>query len=177
MLGVEALAAAFLGALGRRVAGGTLNQWFRPNGGRVFGDTPARILFGVAVAILPVLHNWRVALLYIPGIWAGTTVGLFDSIGQGRGSDPYWRSFLGLTLHGIAGVALPALAAWWFGHTWWWLIPSALSISPLYTVGWAITGKDGTLPSLPNGLRGATEIGEALWGAAVGLGCFLAVVW
>lgn len=40
-----------LGALGRRIAGGVLNQWFAKPGARVFGDTPARLLFGVCVAL------------------------------------------------------------------------------------------------------------------------------
>lgn len=170
---LQLILAAILGAIGRRIAGGILNQF--SHNSRVMGDTPARILFGILVAVLPAIHDYRL-LLFIPGIWAGTTISLFNSIGMGRGSDNYWRSFFGLSLHGIAGTILPAIAAYALGDAWLPLVIAGLLIAPCYTLGWSLTGKDGVRPSFPVGLQNAPEIGEALWGACVSVAAMLAVL-
>lgn len=124
---------------------------------------------------MPAWTHWLVPLLLVPGIWAGTTIGNFGSIAMGRGGRPLWLDWLGLMAHGLLGVALPALVLWWWGYAWWWCAASGALISPLYDLGWRISGKVGNR-NLPNGLRGGSELGEAFWGAAVAAGVFLAVI-
>jgi hypothetical protein len=117
------------------VAGGAFQQW----SGIDVGDLPARLFFGLTVGVAALLAGavWWVALALIPAIWVGTTVGNFGGIGMGRSGNPYWRDFGGLTLHGLLGVAAPALLVWWVGHFWPALLLAGLSIAPLYTAGWA----------------------------------------
>lgn len=157
----------FLGAFGRRAAGGALNQWFRPNGPRVMGDTPARLIFGVTVALPAFLCGaiWWQALLLIPAVWVGTTTGNFGSIALGRSGNPWWRDVAGLTLHGVLSALPPALLAIVFGYPWGFMLLSGFLIAPLYELGWIISGKSGNV-KLPVGLKGGAELGEAFWGAA-----------
>lgn len=167
-----------LGALGRRIAGGVLNQWFKPPGERVFGDHPARLIFGVTVAISGLFGGWPAlyAAALIPAIWVGTTIGNFGGIDLGRGNGTYWGDVAALTLHGVGGIATPAILAAWVWHAPGPIFPilaSGFAIGPAYTLGWALSGRIGN-PHFPIGLRGGSELGEAFWGGAVAVGVFLA---
>lgn len=169
--------AALLGAFGRRIAGGILNQWTgHPDSAPLMGDIPARLIFGSCIAAGAAMGGaiWWHALALIPAVWAGTTVGNFGSISQGRGGGSPWSQALGELAHGLAGVALPALGAWWLGYPHWWVLPiGGALIAPSYWLGWTVSGLYGR-PDFPVGLRGGSEIGEALWGACFGCAALLA---
>jgi hypothetical protein len=171
---VAASLAGLLGALGRRVAGGAFQQW----SGVDVGDTPARVFFGWTMAVAAWLADplvWWHPLVLIPLVWIGTTVPNFSSIGMGVAPPrTYWQDFWGLSLHGLLGIAPAALALWWSGYGWCWMVGAGCLIAPLYTIGWRISGLRGKL-SFPVGLQGGTELGEAFWGCATGVAVFLAI--
>ena len=98
---------------------------------------------------------------------------MFSSIDLGKAEGTVPQDIAGLTAHGLLGTVLPAALAWWCGGAPVWLVAAGLLSAPAYWLGWTVAGLRGA-QWLPNGLRGGTEIGEALWGAAVGAGAFLA---
>ena len=162
-----------LGAVGRRVCGGAFQQWT----GKDIGDTPVRLFFGVclgAAALIAGVH-WYYCLALIPVTWVGTVTGNFNSMAMGRGGMSYAHDFFGLSLHGLLSGILPAAGAYFAGYGYVAIAIAALSISPLYTLGWAMTGIQGK-PSWPLGFRSGTEWGELLWGGAMGLGTLVAAV-
>lgn len=163
--------AIVLPGIGRRVCGGAFQQWT----GKNVGDTPARLFFGLTVCLAALLAGvtWWWCLALIPVTWVGTVTGNFGGIAMGRSGNPYWRDFAGMTLHGALSGVLPAAGAWWLGYGWWAIAIAALTIAPLYSIGWMASGKAGN-PKLPLGLRGGSELGELFWGGAMGLGTFLA---
>jgi hypothetical protein len=173
--------AAVLCGLGRRVAGGGFTQWTGIN----LGDLPVRLFFGLMIAVVGLLAGlaWpRAAALIVAG-WIGTTIPNFGGIALGRSGNPWFRDAEGLAAHGLIGMAVLALfiAAYplWplsgfgplyvVGMTW-----GGTAIVPAYWIGWSVAGKSGN-ESLPVGFRGGSEIGECLWGAAVGLVVALAL--
>lgn len=168
--------AVALPAIGRRIAGGGLNEVFRPAGPRVMGDTPARLIFGltcaaaawlVGVALIP-------ALCLIVAIWLGSTVGNFGAIALGRGGTSWLDDAPLLALHGLAGVALAAIDVGLAGLAWWWVIVSGVMIVPAYEIGWRLAGAHDA--DALRGLDSGPDVGELLWGATIGLGLWLACV-
>jgi hypothetical protein len=179
MLNTLIITASFvLGGLGRRVAGGAFQQWT----GKDIGDLPVRLFFGACIALAALLAGatWWVAAFLILAIWAGTTIPLFGGLGMGRSGNDYWQDFGGMTAHGALGMSILMIPAPWLHINWLPLWLAGLSISPLYTVGWSLTHQ---LPNgsrevawLPYSLKGGSEVGEVLWGGAVGIGTALAVM-
>jgi len=175
-----------LGALGRRAAGGALNQWFSDGTAehRVMGDTPARLIFAATVALSACLGGapaWQ-ALALVPAVWVGTVTGNFASLAMGRGQYSYLHDCVGMSAHAALSAVLPTLVA--FGAVfltppehdqWGWMLGLTMLAAPLYTLGWIISGQHGR-PSFPLGLRGGSELGEAFWGASCALGAFLTFV-
>lgn len=176
--------ALIMGAIGRRIAGGILNQWAGLAGGntsRVMGDNPARLIFSVLVALSGLLGGapWLLALLLVPAVFVGTTTGNFNSMAMGRGSYSFAHDFWGMSAHAALSAITPTLLVVAFGlqfydtpFSWWAVGGFTLIASPLYCIGWIISGKTGNL-SLPIGFRGGSELGEAFWGASCALGAFL----
>lgn len=161
--------AAVFGAFGRRIAGGLLNEIFRPFGPRVFGDIPARLIFGLAIGAAFLLGGTPplVATLCVVAVYIGSTTGNRDGIDLGRGEGTFWQDFGNLSLHGWdSAMACLVLAGW--GMRFWPFLLGCMLIAPLYEVGYRIGG------TRVVGLSKPTEIGEALWGAAMGIGAFLA---
>lgn len=169
--------AALLGAVGRRVCGGLYNSITgkRSPG----GDLPVRIFFAATLALSAYLGGvgWLPALVLIPLNWVGTTTGLFDSLAMGRGGRPYWKDFLGMTLHGVISALLPAILFYFTGT-----LRSAevaflggLLISPCYSLGWSLTGLHGR-KGWPKGMQQGTEVAELLWGAVMGVTHFVAAM-
>lgn len=172
---------AIMGAFGRRVCGGGLNQWFKPNGGRVTGDLPVRLFFGLMVAISFYLGGapWYIALSTIITIWIGTTIGFFSSLSWGKDGKHTWvHDMFGLWGHGFGGILPTFIIAycWKFipgfeGHLYWPLLLAGLLAPFCYWAGWSISGKDG-LKTLPPGFKGGTEIAECFYGAIFALTAF-----
>ena len=179
---------ALMGSLGRRVAGGGFTQWTNIN----LGDLPVRLFFGLMIAVsaflagLPLAHA---ATLIVAG-WIGTTIPNFGGIGFGRSGNPWWKDALGLLAHGTIGMlvlalfmVLPMAGATLFAvfgqgitlATAIAAVAGGVAIVPAYWIGWSISGVSGKA-SFPLGLRGGSELGEVLWGAAVGVTVALAVV-
>jgi len=170
--------AALLGAVGRRVCGGLYNSITgkRSPG----GDTPVRIFFAATLALSAYLGGvgWLPALVLIPLNFIGTTTGLFNSLAMGRGGRPYWKDFLGMTLHGVISSAPPAVLFFFTGHDLWApfvALLGGLMISPCYSLGWSLTGLRGRL-DWPKGMQQGTEVAELLWGAVMGVAHFVAAM-
>lgn len=189
---LSAFLAIVLGGLGRRIAGGVLNQWAGLSGegdARVMGDHPARLIFGATVAFSAFLGGcpWKLALILIPCVWVGTTTGNFESMAMGRGSHSKYHDWLGMTAHAVLSAILPALAVFLIypALPWWWIGLLPLLAAPGYELGWFISELTGNSPSLrqniyynhiPNGFKGGTELGEFFFGGACALGAFLTFV-
>lgn len=195
MLFLLAIPVFVLGALGRRIAGGVLNEWFRPIGPRVMGDTPARLIFGASIGLSALLGGapWYLALALVPVTWVGTTTGNFDSLSMGRGAYSISHDILGMLAHGALTALTPTVllaSLDYFAHIpseWWWITLSCVQAPCFYLIGWTVTeklGSQGVPPSapalhrtaLPVGFRGGVELAEALWGGAMALGAYAAFV-
>lgn len=183
------LIAFLLGAVGRRIAGGVLNQWAHKTDGvsRVMGDTPARLIYGAALGLAALMGGavWWVALVMVPAVWVGTTTGNFNGMAMGRAEFSYWHDFAGMTVHGALAAGFPVALTVYAGAVWGsiWIAATCLACAPLYTVAWATAEHLGTqaVPAsgvprrhLLLGFNGGSELGEAFWGGACGIGTFLA---
>lgn len=179
------VASILLGAFGRRAAGGALNQWTgHTDDHPLTGDLPTRLLYGVCLGLAALIGGsllWQAALM-IPAVFVGTTTGNNGSMDMARAEDTFEHDWWGMTLHGLESAFLPALVValpsvlvghWGADLRWLWTFGLTLAASPFYWVGWVISGAHGR-SSLPIGLRGGSELGEAFWGGACGLGVFLA---
>lgn len=171
--------AALLGAFGRRAAGGALNQWTgRTDDKPLTGDLPTRLLFGVCLALCALLGGalWWQCLLMVPAVWVGTTLGSFHSVDMARGEDSFAHDWFGISAIALAASVLPAIVALapeWNSWRFLWIVGSTMTAAPAYWLGWCIGGAHGRR-GFPIGLRGGMELGEALWGAARGIGILMA---
>lgn len=171
-----------LGGLGRRVAGGVLNQWAAALGlirsdGRVFGDFPARAVFGLTIAVGAWLGSavWWHGLALIVTTFIGCTIGNFGGLGMGRGSDPYWEDFGAMEMHGLGGVVLSAFGAGLLGYHWHLFLAAGLLCAPAYEAGYRIVGPSRSW--LPVGFKEGPEVGEFVWGGIMALAAFLTAYW
>lgn len=205
-MGVETVAlgvlAFILGALGRRIAGGVLNQWASPStngaGTTVMGDTPARLIYSVNVSLAVILSavvvhhmsipNSLAALAMVLAVFVGTTTGNDNSLSMGTAGYTFKHDFLGMLVHGIESAILPGAV---IGLATRFCLGEGLSqvftiaaiaattiavgCPVVYYVGWRIAGLKGA-SYMPLGLKGGTEIGEALWGGLTALTVFTAMV-
>jgi len=155
---------------------------FRQADRLVFWAVPCGLTAWVAGA------EWWHAVLIVPAIWACSTVGL------GRPEGSFWRDFAVLSVHGVMGVSLAAVLLAWLGHGLTWIVLEQqiglatrrapvldLSGGSLYPAWPVLLGAGACLGAcycigrhLHSGLRAARD-GEAIWGAMVGLGLFVAV--
>ncbi len=173
---VVAVLAAVLCGLGRRIAGGVLNQWFAAPGGRVMGDLPARGIWGLSLGVAAFAAGATLgrACVILPLVVAGCAVPMWaiDPLGEGY-SSPRWLRCLGLAAHGLLSMLLVTAGAWWCGYGWPWILGASMAILPLYVAGWMIAPAQ--RPTFPPGFRLGSEIGELLWGCAMGAAVVLAV--
>jgi hypothetical protein len=155
-----------------------MNQWVygQTTSRRVMGDTPARLIYGIAVALsflaggAPLL----VVLLAVPAVWVGTTTGNFNSLSMGRAHYSFLHDYWGMSAHAALSAIAPALLVWWFGGDWLVLAALIMLAPEIYILGWLITGKVGYKDAFPVGLKGSCELAEAGWGAVTALGAYLA---
>jgi len=156
-------------ALLNRVRGG----W---TGNLPFGATVARFVwaFGCAAVINAQAAHvgiWGWWMLAIPVLlWLGTVMGWQGSLDLGRNEDSWFRDFAVMTARGLLWTAPTAAAVFWFWGIWAALplIVAGLLCAALYELAW-YAPKSWSLPFA----RGP-EMGEVLFGAAVGFGLTLA---
>jgi hypothetical protein len=144
------IASMTLGAIGRRIAGGLLNQLAGDVDGvsRVMGDTPARAIYAAVLGLCALMGGaaWWIALAMIPAVWVGTTTGNFESMAMGRAQTTFRHDFLGMSAHGALAGVLPVGVAVWGGCGWSavWIGATCLACAPLYALGWFAAEKIGT---------------------------------
>ena len=169
-----------LGGIGRRIAGGAVNEWFH----RDVGDHPVRLFYGLTVAFSALMGGaaWPVAALTIPAVWLGTVTGNFRSLSMGHGEYSFQHDFWGMTAHGALSTA-PCLLAWYAGLGWLavaLIAAGCLAAAPCYILGWwtaiRIGSQDAGVTAMPPGLRGGTQLAEVLWGGIHAATIFLAFI-
>lgn len=171
--------AALIGGAGFRLRG---SQLFHRLTGR--GATTARIVVWATPMALIGLDGqpdfWPMVLLVL-AFWLGAVFPWFQSISLGRRrevklplplmvailvpdrfeafyEENSWRRDAVMhALRGMLWVIPPALAMGWLGHDWLPLMLAGLLCVPAYEIGWRVCPK-----------RHAVELGEVLFGAALG---------
>ena len=183
---VLGFASGVLGAIGRRVAGGLIEDITH----KKTGDQGIRLFFALTLSVTMVLAYvitmnpvfvWWQLLALVPLNWVGTTLGNLDSIGMGRSGHTWLRDYLGITAVAIAGCVLPAVALWWWGYTaWYWCFLGGVFTGWLYELGYRICpfnpGHGYSRPDWPTGFNCATALAECFYGFAKAVGIFLAVL-
>ena len=171
----------FLGGLGRRVAGGSLNEWFHVD----VGDLPVRLFYGAMLGLAALMGGaaWWVALAMILAGWSGQAIGgNFESLAMGREGHSRLHDWLGMSAHGAISAVAPTALVLYAGGIWWMTAVGFLSAALCYEIGWFVAEKTGNqvvmgkpmvYPWFPPGLQGGTQLAEVFWGAACGAGVFL----
>lgn len=176
-----------MGAMGRRIAGGLFEQWT----GFKWGQ-PTRLFFGFMLALAAFISGapfWT-AMILVPLVWVGTTLGLFGGLGMGRAGIPvhpsltsrrYLRDFGAMTLHGTLSIILPSIWAWYFGYAILPVVISGVIIGFCYEAAYRIIGINPpphafTKEAWPRGYNHSPDFGELVWGAARGIGMSLSVL-
>jgi len=159
---IEALLGALLGGVGFRLRG---SAWVSLVTGR--GATTARILcWAMPLAALAWVCGlvWWGAVLLALGLWAGCLAPWWDSLDLGRVDGALARDLAMHAARGVLWAAPAALALLIAGAGLWWIpLAASLACTPAYALGWAV------VPAR------ATEVGEVLFGAALGAAVLVAV--
>jgi hypothetical protein len=136
------------------------------------GKTTADAAFAIVLAVFAWASSeavgdarvdWWETAIVAAALWFGGRLGWWDSLDLGRVEGTFWRDFLAHSARGALWTAPAAIAVLVLG-----LGPAVLlllagaSAGVAYEIGWRI-------PSTVPGLRQGTEIGEALFGGAIGL--------
>ncbi len=174
---------AIFGALGRRWSGGLLSAWLSFD----IGTQPARLIWGATAGLTAWAAGavrWHAAVLAVCIASGGILFGFWGSLGMGRRVTPvgyrwagwpmFARDFALMEVHGLGGMALAALGAWWGGYAWGWLPAAGALCAPCYALAWAAPLDAPWLGCF--GERDRPPTAELLWGACVGLACALVVV-
>lgn len=136
------------------------------------GATTARIVcwaIPVGLASLALGMSWLAALAMGIAAWVGCLPGWWGSLDMGRHEGGFWRDFALHSLRGVLWTAPMAAVLWWFGGAWWSLVVAGAACGLIYEAGYRIA-------AIARGrMGGGTEIGEALFGAAIGAA--LALPW
>ena len=161
MIVIGAILGAILGAGGFWLRGAAV---FARVTGR--GATTARIVAWAApLALLawlatPLQWWWCVALGV--ALWVGCLPGWWESIDLGRNDGGWARDAALHTARGVLWGAPAAAVLALAGGAWWWPVLAGLACVPAYEAGWRLRPVgDARRPA-------ATEIGELLFGAALG---------
>lgn len=156
------LALPLLGALLFRIRGGWLSLPSTTLGRLAWSCGMA---LGVAGATL---DAWALALA--PALFVGCVLPWWGSLDLGRNEGEAWRDALVMTARGVLWV-LPAagLVAWWRGWPAVGLVVAGLACAPAYALAWRI-------PSNAPGFARGPELGEVIFGAAIGAALGLVVI-
>ncbi|MDE2473153.1 MAG: hypothetical protein KGL35_31710, partial [Bradyrhizobium sp.] len=137
--------AAVVGALGRRLSGGLVGQWFPvpvgTQGGRAIWGASAGLTAWAAGAVW-----WQALGVAVCIATGGMLAGFWGSMAMGRvpglrgyvwaGWPRYWRDFAFMSLHGMGGVAAMATGAAIIGHPWGWAVAAGALCAPCYALAW-----------------------------------------
>ncbi len=146
-----------------------------------------RLFFGLTVALAAGLGGvgWVWCWPVILTIWSGTTIGYFESLGFGKFPGHTWyRDAFFEDIHGFAGAIVTAVyfvVLSHFLHGGFSPFPGlpvligGLFCPVCYWIGWSVEGRTGW-EKAPLGLRSATEVAEALYGACFAVGTYLGFV-
>ncbi|MBR0653068.1 hypothetical protein GXW78_25655 [Roseomonas terrae] len=157
----RAFAGALIGAAGFWLRGAAV---FARVTGR--GATTARVVaWAVPLALLawlvtPLPWGWSLALA--AALWLGCLPGWWGSIDLGRNEGGWSRDAALHTARGVLWGAPAAVVLWLAGGGWWWPLVAGLTCAPAYEIGWRL--RPAGDPRRP----AATELGELLFGAALG---------
>lgn len=193
------IGAAMAGALGRRIAGGLGTQWTG-----IQGTQWQRVVWGLIMAGIAAAAGlwWPYALGYGATIWVGSSAVGYAFPGEGSSgagglnmgrvpaivngapsmavaSTGRWlHDAVRVLYHGLGGMLLGTLGAWWLGHHWWWLAAAGAACPVAYEVGWRVTLPAGWLgcPVTPNWPGTGAPLGELIWGAALGVATVATVI-
>lgn len=162
-MGMEFLApvVALSGAFLFRVRGGL--------GGKRLGldATEARLIFACLFGLMGAGLGWgrghEAGLLLLPSAWFLSSLpGWFDALGMGRDGTSWGVDVAALLLRGLMWVFLPAALLGACGLSPWPLLLAGALCPLAYEMGWRLPLK------LPGLLRGP-EVGEAIFGALLGI--------
>ena len=155
------LLGAIIGAAGFWLRGAAVFQRIT---GR--GATTARIVAWAAPlallcwAVTPLPWWWCVGVAI--ALWLGCLPGWWGSLDLGRNGGSWVRDFALHTLRGVVWVAPAAAVLAAAGAAWWWPLLAGLACGVAYEIGWRLRPVGGARRPA------ATEIGELVFGAAVG---------
>jgi hypothetical protein len=161
--------AAILCGLSYRIRGGLWGDYIRAHIWKGFHDFAGRGQFAALTAAFAFAAGvtWWQALLAGAGFFAGETVGLFGALAIRNA-----REIALLSLNGLLSVALPAIGGGLLGLSWWWLAAVGASRGGLY-----VLARAHTLPWKGFGWGvDFPETGEALFGAAIGVGLLATIL-
>jgi hypothetical protein len=166
---------ALLGAVGRRICGGGLQDLT----GLDVGDVPVRVFFGLCLGMAALLGGagWLVVAVVAVGTFLSCSLPIhwrlggveFGGVAMGRNpAHDWWNDVAGLLLHALLGIGVVGLLVTVAGGNGWRLVLAALAIVGCYEAGWRITGP---VPrsNWPRVVSMGHYWGELFWGALCGL--------
>ena len=145
----------------------------------------ARLTFAAAAGLAAWTGvPWWLALATVPAWWIASTIPLFEAMDLGGHEGTFWGDFGMLAVRGLLWTTLAALVLWWphvtldpavqvweqgANHPWVLLL-----IGPTMPLCYWLGRQSGCrLPGLGRG--NFCETGEAIYGAALGIGVLAAV--
>lgn len=162
--------APIIGAVAFRFRGGLWNTVIKR------GDFVGRMVFALACAAFVIPAHGLVAFAYVTaGLCAAACLPLGDSIDLGHVEGNWLHDRIILAARGTAYTASPSAAAAIGGAVGivahplpLWLAPAGMAMWLCYEAGWRSPLR------IPGFAQGQTEIGEALFGAVLGIALALA---
>ena len=155
--------AAVIGAIAFRFRGGLWNRYI-PR-----GDFVGRLVFALAVAAL-LMPDWRRASAMAIGLFAAACIPLGNSIDLGHIEGNWLQDRIILALRGLAYSVFPwvlVVLVPGASHFAFWFLPVGALMWLAYEIGWWV-------PLRMPGFAQGPEVGEALFGAALGVALVLA---
>lgn len=165
--------AAIVGAAAFRWRGGWLNDTvFRTSNQFLMRHALTRAIFAVAIAAF-LGFSWSFVGVAV-GLFLASCLPLWNSIDLGRIEGGVWSDRITLVCRGLFYTVMPAAVVAGMHLAGlgtllpFWIIPAGALMWPAYEIGWRLPINWDRLA-----LRQGPEIGEALFGACLGLAFYL----
>ena len=122
-----------------RLRGGLWGDTFKRIFGVLWGSTTNRVIFwGICPGLIIgwLLNSWQAGVITAVLFYIDSVIGWYDSLGMGFNNDgtSTLRDIIVLTLRGLMWAAPVGVVCWWWGVTWWPMIPAGLSCAPMYYI-------------------------------------------